>query len=290
MSDFNKMSDTYTLQNGVKIPIVGFGTWQTPDGEVAKHSVEVAIAAGYRHIDTAAMYQNEDSVGEGIKAGLAATGLRRDELFVTTKLNNNAHSFDLVQKAIDDSLRKLGLDHVDLYLIHWPNPVAFRDSYPDSLKDTWRGMEQVYKDGKARAIGISNFRQAHLDAILADATVAPMVNQVFLNPSDLQPAVTKMNTAHHILNEAYSPLGTGKLLGDPQLAAIAAKYHKGVAQVLLRWSLQHGFLPLAKSVHDERIKENTELFDFSIDDGDMKALDGMRGIAGLATDPDTTNF
>ncbi|MFD1440750.1 aldo/keto reductase [Lacticaseibacillus hegangensis] len=290
MTEFSKMSDTYTLSNGVKIPVVGFGTWQTPDGDVAKHSVEVAIEAGYRHIDTAAMYRNEDSVGEGIKAGLAATGLKRDDLFVTTKLNNNAHSFDLVQKAIDESLTKLGLDHVDLYLIHWPNPASFRDSYPDSLKDTWRGMEQVYKDGKARAIGISNFRQAHLDVIKADATVEPMVNQIFLNPSDLQPAVTKMNEDNHILSEAYSPLGTGKLLGNTELAKVAAKYGKGVAQVLLRWSLQHGFLPLAKSVHDDRIKQNTDLFDFSLSDADMKTLDGMHGVAGLATDPDTTNF
>lgn len=290
MSEFSKMSDTYTLANGVKIPIVGFGTWQTPDGAVAKHSVEVAIEAGYRHIDTASMYGNEDSVGEGIKAGLAKTGLSREDLFVTTKLNNNAHSFALVQKAIDESLTKLGLDHVDLYLIHWPNPAGFRDSYPDSLKDTWRGMEQVYKDGKARAIGISNFRQPHLDVIKAEATVQPMVNQIFLNPSDLQPAVTKMNDDNHILSEAYSPLGTGRLLGDAKLAAIADKYHTGVAQVLLRWSLQHGFLPLAKSVHDDRIKENTALFDFKIADGDMQTLDNMRGIAGLAADPDTTNF
>lgn len=290
MTEISAMSDTYTLSNGVKIPGVGFGTWQTPDGDVAKHSVEVAIKAGYRHIDTAAMYGNEASVGEGIKAGLAATGLGRDDLFVTTKLNNNAHSFELVQQAIDESLTKLGLDHVDLYLIHWPNPAGFRDSYPDSLKDTWRGMEQVYKDGKARAIGISNFRQAHLDEISADASVAPMVNQIFLNPSDLQPAVTKMNDAHHILSEAYSPLGTGKLLGNETLATVAAKYGKGVAQILLRWSLQHGFLPLAKSVHDDRIKENTALFDFSLSDEDMKTLDNMRGVAGLATDPDTTTF
>ncbi|WP_155286791.1 aldo/keto reductase [Lacticaseibacillus zhaodongensis] len=290
MTEITKMSDTYTLSNGVKIPIVGFGTWQTPEGEVAKHSVETAIKAGYRHIDTAAMYGNEDAVGEGIKAGLAATGLSRDDLFVTTKLNNDAHSFDLVQKAIDTSLSKLGLDHVDLYLIHWPNPAGFRDSYPDSLKDTWRGMEQVYKDGKARAIGISNFRQQHLDVIKADASVQPMVNQIFLNPSDLQPAVTKMNSDNQLLTEAYSPLGTGKLLGNEEIKKIAAKYGTGTAQVLLRWSLQHGFLPLVKSVHDNRIQENTALFDFSLSTEDMQALDALHGVSGLATDPDTTNF
>lgn len=286
MTNFNSMTDTYTLSNGVKIPVVGFGTWQTPDGEVAKSSVEAAIKAGYRHIDTAAMYGNEDSVGAGIKA----SGIKRDELFVTTKLNNNAHSFDLVQQAIDTSLNNLGLDYVDLYLIHWPNPAAFRSSYPDSLADTWRGMEAVLKAGKARAIGISNFRQQHLDVILKNATTKPMVNQIFLNPSDLQPEVTAMDEKNGMLSEAYSPLGTGKLLSNDQLAKIAVNYHKSVAQVLLRWSLQHGFLPLAKSVHADRIQQNTELFDFTISDTDMKTLDGLRGVAGLATDPDTTSF
>ncbi|MFD1432771.1 aldo/keto reductase [Lacticaseibacillus yichunensis] len=286
MTELNGMTDTFTLNNGVEIPVVGFGTWQTPDGDVAQKSVEAAIAAGYRHIDTAAMYGNEETVG----AGIQASGIKRDELFVTTKLNNNAHSFDLSQQAIDTSLTKLGLDYVDLYLIHWPNPVSARDSYPDSLADTWRGMEAIYKAGKARAIGISNFRQAHLDVITATGSVMPAVNQIFLNPSDLQPEVTAMNDKNKILNEAYSPLGTGKLLGDERLATVAGHYDKSVAQVLLRWSLQHGFLPLAKSVHEDRIRQNTELFDFSISAEDMKTLDGLRGVAGLATDPDTTTW
>lgn len=286
MTKFNSLEDTYTLSNGVKIPVLGFGTWQTPDGDVAKQSVEAAIKSGYRHIDTAAMYGNEETVGAGIKA----SGIKRDDLFVTTKLNNDAHRFDLVQAGIDASLSKLGLDYVDLYLIHWPNPVGFRDSYPDSLADTWRGMEAVLKAGKARAIGISNFRQQHMDVLMKDATVTPMVNQIFLNPSDLQPAVTAMNEKYHMLSEAYSPLGTGKLLGNEQVATIAQHYGKSVAQVLLRWSLQHGFLPLAKSVHEARIKANTELFDFDLAAADMQTLDGLHGIAGLATDPDTTNF
>ena len=286
MAKLTKLTDTYELNNGVKIPIVGFGTWQTPDGDVAEKSVEEAIAAGYRHIDTAFAYGNEKSVGKGIKD----SGVARDQLWVTSKLTGNDHGYENTKKAIDKSLSNLGLDYLDLFLIHWPNPIAYRDSWEKTNADTWRAMEEAQKAGKLRTIGVSNFRPKHLDALLKTATVTPQVNQIFLNPSDLQPEVVAYNDAHDILSEAYSPLGTGKIFAVDELKTMSEKYSKTVAQVVLRWSLQHGFLPLPKSVHEARIIENTKLFDFEIDEADMKTIDGLRGVAGLATDPDTITW
>lgn len=280
------LTDTYQLANGVEIPMVGFGTWQTPDGEVAEESVFAAIKAGYRHIDTAAAYKNEESVGRGIKR----SGVPREELFITTKLWNDSHSYELAKKAIDESLEKLGLDYLDLYLIHWPNPIAFRDNWQEANAGAWRAMEEAVDAGKIRAIGVSNFHAHHLDELLKTARIKPVVNQIFLNPSDLQPEVTTYNQEHDILSEAYSPLGTGKIFEVPELKEIAGKYNKSVAQVVLRWSLQHGFLPLPKSVHEDRIKENAEIFDFEITPEDMQKIDGLHDVAGLAKDPDTTNF
>ena len=213
MAKLTKLTDTYELNNGVKIPIVGFGTWQTPDGDVAEKSVEEAIAAGYRHIDTAFAYGNEKSVGKGIKD----SGVARDQLWVTSKLTGNDHGYENTKKAIDKSLNNLGLDYLDLFLIHWPNPIAYRDSWEKTNADTWRAMEEAQKAGKLRTIGVSNFRPKHLDALLKTATVTPQVNQIFLNPSDLQPEVVAYNDAHDILSEAYSPLGTGKIFAVDEL-------------------------------------------------------------------------
>ncbi|WP_125588611.1 aldo/keto reductase [Companilactobacillus jidongensis] len=286
MADLNSLEDTYSLSNGVEIPIVGFGTWQTPDGEVAKESVKAAIDAGYRHIDTAAAYGNEDSVGEGIKA----SGIKRDDLFLTTKLWNDDHGYDSTIKAMDHSLKELNVDYVDLYLIHWPNPIKFRDNWQEVNAETWRAMEDLLESGKTRAIGVSNFRGDHLNELMQTANVTPMVNQIFLNPSDLQPDVVDYNNEYNILSEAYSPLGTGKIFQVPELQEMAKRYNKSVAQLVLRWSLQLGFLPLPKSVHVDRIKENTQLFDFEISQEDMKIIDGLHGVAGLAMDPDKAEF
>lgn len=286
MVHLTKLTDTYTLSNGVKIPIVGFGTWQTPDGEVAKSSVEAALAAGYRHIDTAAAYGNEESVGAGIKA----SGVARDDLFLTTKLWNEDHGYDNAMKAIDTSLTKLGVDYVDLYLIHWPNPVKYRDDWQNVNAETWRAMEDILKAGKARAIGVSNFREHHLEELYKTATVKPMVNQILLNPSDAQPELVAYNKAHGMLNEAYSPLGTGKIFEVKELQKMAKRYNKSVAQLVLRWSLQHDFLPLPKSVHADRIQQNTELFDFELSHHDMEVIDAQTGLAGSHTDPDTATF
>lgn len=280
------LNDTYTLNNGVKIPVVGFGTWQTPDGEVAEKSVLAALNSGYRHIDTAAAYGNEESVGRAIKK----SGIRRDELFVTTKLWNSDHGYENTKKAIDTSLMKLGLDYLDLYLIHWPNPVAMRDNWAELNSESWQAMEEAQKAGKIRAIGVSNFRKHHLDALLENADVIPAVNQIYLNPSDLESDVRKENDKHQILSEAYSPLGTGDLLGNELVNKLAQEHGKSPAQILIRWSLEHGFLPLPKSVHEEYIKANGQVFDFSLSADEMKLLDGLEGKGHSALDPDQANF
>lgn len=283
---FNSIEDTYTLNNGVKIPIIGFGTWQTPDGDVAKHAVESALNAGYRHIDTAAAYGNEESVGEAIKR----SGVNRHDLFITTKLWNADHGYKLAKEAIDRSLQKLKVDYLDLYLIHWPNPASIRDHWAEANAESWRAMEEAVQAGKIRAIGVSNFRKHHLDELLKTAEIKPDVNQIMLNPSDLQPEVVKTNNDLGLLNEAYSPLGTGGLLGNETVNEIANEVGKSPAQVLIRWSLEHGFLPLPKSVHDKYIAANIDVFDFDLDNEQMEKLDNLHGVSGLATDPDKANF
>lgn len=284
--NFNSLEDTYTLNNGVKIPIIGFGTWQTPDGDIAKHAVEVALNAGYRHIDTAAAYGNEKSVGQAIKN----SGINRHDLFITTKLWNTDHGYKSAKAAIDRSLQNLKVDYLDLYLIHWPNPVDMRDHWAEANAESWRAMEEAVQAGKIRAIGVSNFRKRHLDELLKTAEIKPVVNQIMLNPSDLQPDVVKVNNELKLLSEAYSPLGTGGLLGNETVNEIASEVGKSPAQVLIRWSLEHGFLPLPKSVHDKYIRANAEVFDFNLSSEQMNKLDSLHGVSGLATDPDAANF
>ena len=284
--DFNSLTDRYKLNNGVKIPIIGFGTWQTPDGQVAEESVLAALNSGYRHIDTAAAYGNEESVGAAIKK----SGINRHELFVTTKLWNSDHGYQNTKKAIDTSLEKLGLDYLDLYLIHWPNPATMRDNWAELNAESWQAMEEAVQAGKIRAIGVSNFRKHHLDELLKTAEIKPAVNQNYLNPSDMQEDLVKYNDSLGIVNEAYSPLGTGGLLSNEVVNEIAEKYGKSPAQILIRWSLDHNFLPLPKSVHPDYIKANADVFDFDIEPEDMKKLDGLHGAAKIANDPDEVDF
>lgn len=259
---------------------------QTPDGDIAKHAVEVALNAGYRHIDTAAAYGNEKSVGQAIKK----SGINRHDLFITTKLWNADHGYQSTKAAIDRSLQNLKVDYLDLYLIHWPNPVAMRDHWAEANAESWRAMEEAVQAGKIRAIGVSNFRKRHLDELLKTAEIKPVVNQIMLNPSDLQSDVVKVNNKLGLLSEAYSPLGTGGLLGNETVKEIASEVGKSPAQVLIRWSLEHGFLPLPKSVHDKYIQANVEVFDFNLNSEQMNKLDSLHGVSGLATDPDTANF
>ena len=280
------LTSTYQLANGEKIPVVGFGTWQTPDGQVAEESVLAALKAGYRHIDTAMIYGNEASVGRAIHK----SGVRRDELFVTTKLWNTDHTYERAIQTIDTSLQTLGLDYLDLYLIHWPNPLAFRENWQEANSAAWRAMEEAVKAGKIKSIGVSNFMPRHLDALYQTAQIKPVVNQIYLNPSDQQKEVVAYNQAHDMISEAYSPLGTGNLLAVPELVSLAEKYERSVAQVTLRWSLQKGFLPLPKSITPSRIVENAQLFDFELSDEDMQAIDALQGVAGQAKNPDETTF
>ncbi|MEJ1294442.1 aldo/keto reductase [Latilactobacillus sakei] len=280
------LTTTYTLANGVQIPVLGFGTWQTPDGDTAIKSVKAALEAGYRHIDTAQAYQNEAGVGTAIQE----SGVARQDLFLTTKIWNANHSYDLTMQSFEESLQKLQTDYVDLLLIHWPNPIDFRDNWEAANAETWRAMEELYNVGKAKAIGVSNFRAHHLEALKKTAKVQPMVNQIFLAPGELEAETVQYSRDNGLLLEAYSPLGTGKIFDVPEMKTLAAKYQRSIPQIALRWSLQHGFLPLPKSVHANYIQENTQLFDFELTPEDMQTIDQLDGVVGKAKDPDTATF
>ena len=276
------LQDTYTLSDGVEIPKIGFGTWQMPNDDHTTKVVENAINVGYKHIDTAQMYGNEEAVGRGIKN----SGVDRNELFVTTKLNNMNHSYELAKESIDESLRLLQLDYIDLFIIHWPNPKQFRENWKESNIESWRAMEEAQKAGKIRTLGVSNFMPRHLDALIDHVNVMPTVNQILLNPSEMQPDTVARNKELNILSEAYSPLGTGKIFELDEMKNLAEKYNKSIAQVAIRWSLQHGFLPLPKSSTLSRAAENADVFDFEISEEDMKVMDGLKGLAGSMGNPD----
>ncbi len=279
------LTDCYTLNNGTKIPCVGFGTWQTPDGETAVSAVKAALDAGYRHIATAAAYGNEESVGVGIKQ----SGVAREDIFLTTKLWNGDHGYEATLKACDLSLKKLGTDYLDLYLIHWPNPKAFRDCWEEKNAESWRAMEELAAAGKVRAIGVSNFMIRHMEALLKTAKTVPAANQIKLCPGITQDEVVDYCRQKGILLQAYSPLGTGKIFDIAEMRDLAQKYGKTVAQVCVRWSLQMGFNPLPKSVSADRIAENAGVFDFQISEGDMAVISAVKGL-GEAPNPDDRSF
>lgn len=282
----NSINDCYTLKNGVKIPCIGFGTWQTPNGDEGVNSVLCALEAGYTHIDTAEGYENEESVGAAVKK----SGIPREKLFITSKLHNDFHGYENTIFAFEKTLEKLGTDYLDLFLIHWPNPLKFRDYWQEANAGTWRAFEELYSAGKIRAIGLSNFRPHHIDELMKTAKIAPMVNQIRLCPGNTQNDVVEYCREREILTEAYSPLGTGKIFAVPEMQALAKKYNRSIAQICVRWSLQMGFLPLPKSVTPERIRENAAVFDFTISDEDIAAIAGLSGCAGVERDPDTAPF
>lgn len=281
----NKITDTYKLSNKLEIPVVGFGTWQTPNDEVGYNAVKTALEVGYRHIDTASVYGNEVSVGKAIKD----SGLARDDIYLTSKLWNDAHGYEETLKAFEESLERLGTDYLDLYLIHWPNPIAFRDCWEEKNAGSWKAMEELYEAGKIKAIGISNFWIHHIEALLKTAKIMPMVNQIRICPGDLDTELIEYCKSKGMLLEAYSPLGTGKAFGVKVLEDISAKYDTSVAKVCLKWSLQHGFLPLPKSVTPSRIKENTDIFGFELSDEDMESIDKLDDCCGKSTSPDEKN-
>lgn len=278
-------ADRLELINGVKIPCVGFGTWQI-EGSAADLAVAEAIRAGYTHIDTAAAYGNEEFVGSGIKR----SGIARDELFLTTKLWNNIRTYDEAIAACEQSLSLLGTDYLDLLLIHWPNPLKFRACWKERNAELWRAMETLYRDGKVRAVGVSNFCERHLDALMETAEISPAVDQIRVCPGDVDEETISACTSKGILIEGYSVLGTGKALSSERLANTAEKYGVGISQLCLRWCLQNGFVPLARSVSPEHIKQNLDIFGFEIEPADMVALSEMVGECGVHENPDERPF
>lgn len=266
-------SPTVKLNTGREIPRLGLGVFQAPRGEVTREAVRTAISLGYRHIDTARIYGNERDVGAAVRE----CGVPREQLFITTKLWNEDQGYDSALRACERSLKELGLDYVDLYLLHWP--------VPGRRLDSWRALEKLFRDGKCRAIGVSNFLERHLDELLAHAQVVPAVNQVEQHPFLYQPALLRHCAAQGIVVEAYSPLTKGMRLNDVRIQDVARKYGRSPAQVLIRWGLQHDMVVLPKSVREERMRENATVFDFSLSAEDMKHLDGLNEELYTGWDP-----
>jgi len=277
---------TYKLNNDIEIPILGYGTFQTPDDQTGIDAIVNAIKLGYRHIDTAQSYQNEESVGKAIKLA----GVAREALFITTKVANSVNGFEQTIASLEESFSKLGVNYIDLVLIHWPSPKRFREQWQLRNSETWRALEQYYKQGKIKAIGISNFKNHHITELLKTATVMPAVNQIRLCPGDVDVETIGMCRQHNMLLEAYSPLGQGLIFDVEEIKPLVEKYNKNIAQIALRWSLQMGFLPLPKSITLARIQANIEVFDFHLADNDMAMLTHLTGRCGESKDPDSVPF
>ncbi|MDR1554487.1 MAG: aldo/keto reductase [Campylobacteraceae bacterium] len=255
------IKSTITLNNGVKMPVLGFGVWQIRDGSDITNAIKEAVKSGYSLIDTAAIYGNEKGMGEALKE------IKRDEVFVTTKVWNDDQGYDTTLRACEDSLKRLGLDYVDLYLVHWP--VAGK------LNDTWRAMEKIYEDKLAKAVGVSNFYEYHLREIFKTAKIKPLVNQIEIHPILSQKETREFCKKEGIAVEAYSPLGRAKILNIPQIISIAKRHGKTSAQVILRWHLQNDIIPIPKSIHADRIKENASIFDFELTKEDMATINAL---------------
>jgi 2,5-diketo-D-gluconate reductase A len=269
--------------NGARIPAIGLGTWDLR-GRACARIVEQALRLGYRHIDTAQMYENEAGVGAAIKD----SGLSRDELYVTTKLNNGFHRPDDARRAIDESLTRLGLEQADLFLIHWPLPTR----YDGDFVSTWQALIDAQEAGKTRSIGVSNFQPAHLDRIVQETGVVPVVNQVEVHPFFANEDVRAADRRHGIVTEAWSPIAKGKVNDDDTIAEVASQAGRTPAQVTLRWHVQRGDVVFPKSMNAERMRENFEIFDFELTADQVRALDGLdRGEAGrLGPNPDTFDY
>lgn len=272
------VQDTTTLYNGVKMPWLGFGVFKVKDGEEVVEAVKTAIQAGYRSIDTAKAYNNETGVAQGIRE----SGIAREDLFITTKVWNGDQGYESTLAAFEASMERLGLEYLDLYLIHWP--------VKGKYKDTWRALEKLYNEGRIRAIGVSNFQIHHLEDLMTDSTIKPAVNQVELHPLLTQTELREYCSKHQIQIEAWSPLGQGKLLEHPLLQDIAAKYSKSPAQVILRWDLQNGIVTIPKSVTPERIRDNANLFDFELTTEEIERINQLNENKRFGSDPDNFNF
>lgn len=259
------------LANGLEMPTIGYGTWQVENGPAGADAVAEAIKAGYRHIDGAARYENEVSVGDGIRK----SGIARDELFVTSKVWFSHRSYDKVLEACDTTLKDLGLDYVDLYLIHWPAVARNYKNWEEVNAETWRAMEAIYRAGKAKAIGVSNFLPNHLEPLLKTAEIVPMVNQIEFRPGYPQTECAEWCLSRGIVPEAWRPLGAGAALNGELMSELSEKYGKTLAQICLRWVLQHGLAPLVKSANPVRMRENLQIYDFELSAEDMVKIDEL---------------
>jgi len=264
-----------TLSDGTTIPQLGFGVWQVPPGDAAT-VVGEAFKAGYRHIDTAQMYENEAGVGEAFHA----SGLARDEVFITTKLNNSNHGHDAAIASLEESLKKLQLDYVDLFLIHWPQPKK------DRYVEAWEGLIELQRRGLTRSIGVSNFQESHIERIVAATGVTPTVDQIELHPRLTQEPLVAFNRAHQIAVESWSPLASGQILDEPALVEIAEVHGKSVAQVVIRWHLQLGYIVIPKSVTPARIASNFDVFDFELSDDELTAVSSLGSESRTGPNPD----
>ena len=274
------------LSNGVQIPEIGFGTWRTPDGNVCIESVKEAVRIGHRHIDGAALYGNEVSVGEAIRT----CGVDRKDLFITSKLWNTEQDYDSAIHACEKTLSDLGVEYLDLYLIHWPNPASCRERWQERNAGVWRAFETLYREGKVRAIGVSNFLEHHLEELKKTAEIEPMVNQIEINPGFARPELVEYCKARNIVVEAWSPLANGNVLKLETLQQLSAKYGRSIPQIVLRWLLQRDVLPLTKSVTPSRIVENFSVFDFEISAEDMDVINHIQTNVSSGTHPDKADF
>ncbi|MES9682539.1 aldo/keto reductase [Bacillus sp. AFS001701] len=276
------MNNLVKLNNGLEMPVIGLGVFQVEDGQVVIDSVKAAIRNGYRSIDTAAIYQNEEGVGQGIREALEENGLKREDLFITSKVWNADLGYKSTIDAFELSLKKLGLDYLDLYLIHWPVEGKYVES--------WKALETLYKNGKVKAIGMSNFQIHHLKEVMENAEIMPMINQVELHPMLSQVELREFLKANSIQVEAWAPLMQGQLFENETLLQIANKHNKSIAQVVLRWHLQNGVVIIPKSIKEHRIQENANIFDFELTEEDMNQINSLNQNHRVGPDPDNFDF
>lgn len=282
MKTITSPGDTQRLSNGLPMPVIGYGTYLAPDDTAGARSILDALEAGYRLIDTASVYGNEKTVGRAVRE----SSVPREKIFITSKVWNTDQGYDTTLGAFDASLNRLGMDYLDLYLIHWPIPAGYEEDYRKLNRETWKAMERLYKEGQVKAIGVSNFLPHHLEALMEEADIMPMVNQLEINPRYHQTETVAFCREHGILVESWGPLARGGVLEEPVLRRIADKHKKSVAQICLRWELQRGIVPLPKSMHADRIRANLDVFDFSLDGEDMALIETLDAPGHYSIHPD----
>ncbi len=276
----------FTLNNGIAIPSIGFGTYKLPDDDSTAEIVSKAIADGYRNIDCASFYANQAAIGRGING----CGVERSDLFASSKVWNDDRGYDTTLRAFEVTLGQLGLDYLDLYLIHWPASPAHTDRWEEINRSTWKAMERLVDEHAVRAIGVCNFRPHHLQSLLVTANILPSVNQIEFHPGEMQRPTVDYCREQRILIEAWSPLARGRMFDNPVLRSIAEHHDRSVAQVSLRWELQHGVLPIPKSATPSRIAQNINVYDFVLTPDEMAAIDALDGLDSSGLDPDTITF